>query len=799
MAVLKKRKTDIDQIRESAKSTSANNVSFSPNKGNLDLTISTGSTLLDLAISGNRRKEGGVPGGILIEIYGQSGSGKCVVGNSFIFANQKLSPISFFSKNKKGFIPKKITLATKEGEFLSSAFYEEEVSVTYKIKNNLAMELQGTSEHPIYVLNPDCSFSFKKLKNIKQGDICCVLRKLNIFPKKELKIQLNYKQIKKTNALLLKIPKTLTIDIARLLGYIIANGTGKKGGKLSPIGFSSKNKQLIEDFYNIVKNLGITKPPYSYNNKDYSFGGIWLQKFILFLLNEEQMPTARYKKVPDCILNSPKEHQLNFLQGLFDCDSSLCGSVLQYSTASEILANQIQMMLLNIGIISTKRSKFLNEQNHTYWTIDINGNDVNLFFNLIKSIKYAYFKPKNHSACRDRIPYLKKVILDKIKFIKQKYNWKSNGMIYYKGKHYRFTIGDIVYLHKSDFITYSYLFSLIEKMKNLSFIPEIKELLDFCLEFKDKNYFFSKIISNRKIIKPVIVYDFTIPIQSNFFSNGYISHNTAILSEMCGSTQKRGGEVKFADPEARLDQEYSQIYGVNIKEDFFDYSRPDTVSDIFNLIWDWQPKNDKVINIFAGDSIAALSTEMEMEDRDKMGMRRAKEFSAGLRKTCRIIKNNNWIIAFTNQLRQDQSGYITPGGLGIPFYSSLRIQVTPMFKGNKIKKKIKLPSGTEIEKTIGINSLCTITKSSIDEPFKTAPICIIFNYGIDDIRANLQYYKDMTKETKYNAITKEFLSMESAIRCIEENKLELELRERIIDLWNNIQKQFDVSRKPKER
>ena len=42
-------------------------------------TLSTGSTLLDLAISSGRKYGGGVPGGILIEIYGRSSSGKTSV------------------------------------------------------------------------------------------------------------------------------------------------------------------------------------------------------------------------------------------------------------------------------------------------------------------------------------------------------------------------------------------------------------------------------------------------------------------------------------------------------------------------------------------------------------------------------------------------------------------------------------------------------------------------------------------------------------------------------------------------
>jgi RecA/RadA recombinase len=275
---------------------------------------------------------------------------------------------------------------------------------------------------------------------------------------------------------------------------------------------------------------------------------------------------------------------------------------------------------------------------------------------------------------------------------------------------------------------------------------------------------------------------------------------TALLAELCGSAQKRGGEVNFTDPEARLDQEYTQIYGVSVKEDFFNYSRPDTVSQVFDMISNWKPKNEKVINLFGGDSVAALSTNMEMDEGDKMGMRRAKEFSEGLRKTCRLIRNNNWIVAFTNQIRQDTSGHnVTPGGMGLPFYASLRIQVSPAFPIGKIKKKVKLASRVEVEKIIGINSLCTIVKSSIDEPFRTAPINIIFGYGIDDIRANLQYRKDMTKETSYDVITKTYGPMQDAIKHIEENGLEKELREKTIVLWEEIQEQFSVNRKPKGR
>jgi RecA/RadA recombinase len=279
---------------------------------------------------------------------------------------------------------------------------------------------------------------------------------------------------------------------------------------------------------------------------------------------------------------------------------------------------------------------------------------------------------------------------------------------------------------------------------------------------------------------------------------------TAILSEIAASTQNKGGAVRFCDPEARLDKEYSTIYGVSMSEDKFDYYRPDTVSSLFtDYLWPWQPPNPNVINMFASDSIAALSTDQEMDndEGDKMGMRRAKEFSEGLRKTCRLVANRQWLIVFSNQIRSKgtSGGTTTPGGMGVPFYASLRIQIKPSFPRWEISKKAKLKSGVEVEQTIGVHSTCSIMKSSIDIPYREAPLSIIFGYGIDTIRDELQYYKDMTKGTSYDCFSKTYVSMQNAITYIEENNLQRDLKLRTIGLWREIQEQFKIQRSPKKR
>lgn len=286
------------------------------------------------------------------------------------------------------------------------------------------------------------------------------------------------------------------------------------------------------------------------------------------------------------------------------------------------------------------------------------------------------------------------------------------------------------------------------------------------------------------------------------------SGKTAILAEILASVQSHGGEAEVEDPEGRVDEEYTATFGVNIEEKY-SYSRPDTVEEIFANAQAWKPKNTDVINVRGTDSLAALTTALEMGPKgDKMGMRRGKEFSAGFRKTARLIVNNNWLWVCTNQVRQGDYGETTPGGMAVGFYSSVRIQLRQQ---EKVEKSITLEkekvgtekkekkTGVEVTKVIGILTEATVIKS-IDDPYRTAPIYIIYGYGIDDIRGNLQYCKDMTNSTTYVCPDgRSFVPINVAIQYIENNNLEKALKEQTIDLWEEIEKKFEAKRNTKVR
>lgn len=273
---------------------------------------------------------------------------------------------------------------------------------------------------------------------------------------------------------------------------------------------------------------------------------------------------------------------------------------------------------------------------------------------------------------------------------------------------------------------------------------------------------------------------------------------SSLLASICASAQRQGGEVDIQDPESRLDKEYIEIYGVSIEKAGFSYSRPDTVLQAFQHLNKWgKALDNEGINVAAIDAVAALSTDLEMgnEEGDKMGMKQAKEFSQNLRKSARVLGQKNLITIFNNQVRQGSNGETTPGGKGLEFYGSLRIRVS---KKSDIKETAKLKSGKEVEKIIGIQSECYVKKSTIDSPFRSCPLSIIFNYGIDDIRDQLQWYKDMQKATTYECPDgKTYQSMARAIDYVEEKNLQVALRERTIALWQEIEDRFKQERKPR--
>jgi len=280
------------------------------------------------------------------------------------------------------------------------------------------------------------------------------------------------------------------------------------------------------------------------------------------------------------------------------------------------------------------------------------------------------------------------------------------------------------------------------------------------------------------------------------------SGKTVLLCEIAGDVHRKGGDIAFHDPEARLNNQFAKIFGLDTED--MTYAVPDTVTALFTDIRKWIPEASGVINGVFADSLAALSTDLEMgsEDGDKMGMRRPKEFSEQLRLTCRILTKSKTLLVCSNQIRENidrgsfGQKYKAPGGKGPSFYSSVRLRTNVI--GNLSRERMR--KGKKLKQIYGAVIEVEVFKSSVWHPKRKAQVAINFSYGVDDIRENLKYVKAMTGSNVYVlgelALSK---SIEESIAIIEDSDWVDDLREEVIDIWEDIEESFKVERKPKKR
>ena len=303
---------------------------------------------------------------------------------------------------------------------------------------------------------------------------------------------------------------------------------------------------------------------------------------------------------------------------------------------------------------------------------------------------------------------------------------------------------------------------------------------------------------------------------------------TVLMSEIAGGIQRQKGKVKFFDAEARLSKKFAEIFDFTVAD--CEFGVPNQVGDVFLPLMTWNPDgppcigeysrrkkkcrecedearcadfdlNDRPIHGVFIDSFAQLCGELEKGDEeiDKRGSARAKEFSQWMRKLAPKITSNNWLIVGSNQVRDNQKAktdfdpkYVTPGGNAVPHAASLRLEITPAAK----LRSEKTINGKKVFYEYGHCSKIKIIKNTVSGQKGSAEIQIKIDYGIDDITANLQYIKKFTPGVNYWTGDN---SLDDAVQNVEENNLELELKEAVIDLWEQIQEQFKIVRKPKRR
>jgi len=152
--------------------------------------------------------------------------------------------------------------------------------------------------------------------------------------------------------------KTLTSELAYLLGYFVGDGNLTKSGICLTCGDAAHATFLRDQGESV---LGIV--PTRRDDRQ-ATGERWRieihSRELLQLLRAlciDLKARAREKTVPASVLRSPKPIVSAFLRGLFDADGYAGKAGVILSTSSKKMARTVQILLLNYGILSTQRKQ----------------------------------------------------------------------------------------------------------------------------------------------------------------------------------------------------------------------------------------------------------------------------------------------------------------------------------------------------------------------------------------------------------------------------------------------------------
>ena len=204
-----------------------------------------------------------------------------------------------------------------------------------------------------------------------------------------------------------------------------------------------------------------------------------------------------------------------------------------------------------------------------------------------------------------------------------------------------------------------------------------------------------------------------------------------IATQIAKSTQQMGGIVVYIDTENATSVENLKLLGVDISKRFVyvdTHCTEEVLSIAESTIIKAKAMDKDVPVTIIWDSVAATSPKAELTgdyDKESIGLQ-ARAISKGMRKITGVIANEKVLMVCLNQIRT-KIGVMygdpttTPGGMSIPFHSSVRIKLGA---GSQIVNKDKEP--------IGINVSAKTIKNKVSAPFRTCNFEIHFGKGIKE-------------------------------------------------------------------
>ena len=275
---------------------------------------------------------------------------KCLVEGQLMLTNKGIIPIEkcgYASKPDSFDKPlKDLYVVDKDGKFrrVLNHYYGGKQHCTEVRLSDGSVIKGATNTHKILTVD-----GWKALNEVSVGDL--VIVKHTFSPvHTEGNLPIDYDVTFRTNANVLGFPHTMTPDLAKWLGMIVADGhISIKAGKVGLVEKSNEGvgKVFDELTYKLFKKHNKVETDKRNGVRTHFLTSRELSRYVASLIGKG----ARDKHVPEQILMGSREEKIAFIEGLtldgyYKKDYGLC----VYDGRSERLAREVAMLLRSFGL-----------------------------------------------------------------------------------------------------------------------------------------------------------------------------------------------------------------------------------------------------------------------------------------------------------------------------------------------------------------------------------------------------------------------------------------------------------------
>jgi predicted Ser/Thr protein kinase len=626
---------------------------------------------------------------------------KCVTGDTILLSGHGMLRFDELQGEARAqedqFVPFSTTVSGYEGRESTSHFYNGGVKPTRRIRTRLGYEIEGSLVHPVLVLRNGTE-EWVKLGDLRIGDHVGLQRGSNLFGDTTELPRFNYTgPASKGQNKNLRLPESLSRDLARLLGYIVAEGSLTD----TALWLTNGDRRVLDDIHTTCETLFGVRP------KEYEKAGACARsvsissiKLVHWLAQVCGITRgAANKRIPRVVMSAPRPIVLAFLEGLFWGDGTISArkalgsNRFKIATASKEMARQVQVVLLNLGIVAALYKEIIQKR-FTAYSVVVLGDAVISLVEQIPSLREKCTDGvegligMHGSTNFDHVPGLQSTV----KLLISEIPYGQKGNVTRFGRY-----GTTDSWGRT--LTYSALATLVAEAERV--VAPTSQPLATLRRHLNRSMLWLEV---QEITEGIAqVYDLTVPDTHSFCANGFVNHNSQDISELTGSIDLAtiGEYGSESDPRAyRFDGELN-IANRGMCE-FIELLKVDErfLYVLLTLSQEQSIKTGRFSLIYADEVIVSHTNETEYTNFVGNKKSEALQDRIILVKVPYNLRVGDEVRIYEKLIRQSalQSVHIAPHTLEVSSIFAVLTRLEPSKKaGISLMKKLKLYNGEETE------------------------------------------------------------------------------------------------------